>query len=232
MSSFYGLGSGGSFMDTFFGTSNSYSSYGSSGNSLVSSLGDLNMIKTGAYKKALKAYYSTQSSSGTDDKSDTESISGSGKADSKVSLSNLKTASKKVYESANKLKSADYSGKPEDLLKSVKSFVDDYNSMLSSTKNMNSYSILQTTIWGMEQMNISEGLLNKVGITIGADNTLSIDEEKFKDAKMSDLKALFSGSGSLADRVSQKASTLFNQSTNQLAINQGKFSYNMYGTLI
>ena len=229
MSSFYGLDSGSSFMDTFFGTSNSYSSYGSSGNSLVSSLGDLNMIKSGVYKKALKAYYKTQS----DNKdSSTESISGSGAADSKISLSNLKTASKKLYESANKLKSADYSGNTEDMLKTVKGFVDDYNSMISSTKNMNSYSILQTTIWGMEQMKASEGLLNKIGITIGADNTLSIDEDKFKEAKMSDLKGLFSGSGSLADRIAQKASTLFNQSTNQLAINEGKFSYNMYGSLI
>ena len=81
-------------------------------------------------------------------------------------------------------------------------------------------------------MNISEGLLNKVGITIGENNTLSLDEEKFKAANMSDLKALFSGSGSLADRVSQKASTMYNQSANQLAVNQGKMTYTMYGTLI
>ena len=49
---------------------------------------------------------------------------------------------------------------------------------------------------------------------------------------MSDLKALFSGGGSLADRVAQKASTLYNQSTNQIALNQGKSTYTMFGTLI
>lgn len=107
-----------------------------------------------------------------------------------------------------------------------------YNSVLGTTKSMNSYSILQTAVWGTEQMNLSQGLLNKVGITINDDNTLSLDETKFKAANMSDLKALFSGSGSLADRVAQKASTLYNQSTNQIALNQGKSTYTMFGTLI
>lgn len=229
MNGIYGMDSGNSFMNSFFGTSSS-----SSGPSLLSSLGDLQMIKSGAYKKAMKAYYANQvSQSKTDDK-DAETISGSGKADSKVKLSNLKSSAQKLYESAKALKNADYSkdAKPEDLLDKAKSFVNNYNSTLSTTKNMNSYSILQTAVWGTEQMNISEGLLNKVGISIGDDNSLSIDEEKFKTSKMSDLKALFAGSGSLADRISQKASTMYNQSTNQLAVNQGKMMYTRFGTLI
>lgn len=229
MNGIYGMNSGNSFMNSFFGTGGS-----GSGPSLLSSLGDLQMIKSGAYKKAMKAYYANQvSQSGTDDK-DAETISGSGAADSKVKLSNLKSSAQKLYESANALKNADYSkdAKPEDLLDKAKSFVNNYNSTLSTTKNMNSYSILQTAVWGTEQMNISEGLLNKVGISIGDNNSLSIDEEKFKSAKMSDLKALFAGSGSLADRISQKASTMHNQSTNQLAVNQGKMMYTRFGTLI
>lgn len=229
MFNIYGLDSNNSFMNTFFGTSNSSSTLGSS---LLTSLGDLQMIQSGVYKKAMKSYYASQTAASQN--SDAESIKDSGTADSKVNLSNLKSSAKKLYEAANNLKKADFSSdaKAEDLLDKAKSFVDSYNSTLATTKNMNSYSILQTAVWATEQMNISEGLLNKVGITIGENNTLSIDEEKFKAAKMSDLKALFSGSGSLADRVSQKASTMYNQSANQLAINQGKMTYTMYGTLI
>ena len=229
MSGIYGWNSGNSFMNSFFGTGGS-----GSGPSLLSSLGDLQMIKSGAYKKAMKAYYANQVSQSKTDGKDTDTISGSGTADSKVKLSNLKSSAQKLYESANALKNADYSkdARPEDLLSKAKSFIDSYNSTLSTTKNMNSYSILQTAVWGTEQMNISEGLLNKVGISIGENNSLSIDEEKFKSAKMSDLKALFSGSGSLADRISQKASTMYNQSTNQLAVNQGKMMYTRFGKLI
>lgn len=228
MNDMFGLGSYGtnSFMDTFFGTSSN------SGSSLISSLGDMQMIRSGVYKKAMKSLYAAKKEE-ISKSSDSESIKESGTADSKVSLSNLKSSAQKLYKAANELKSAKYDdAKPEDLLDKVKGFVTQYNNTLNATKNMNSYSILQTAVWGTEQMNISEGLLNKVGISIGEDNTLSIDEEKFKEARMSDLKALFSGSSSLADRLSQKASTLYNQSANQLAVNEGRLTYTMYGNLI
>jgi len=96
---------------------------------------------------------------------------------------------------------------------------------------MNSYSILQTAVWATEQVNISEGLLNKVGINVNYDNTLSINADKFKNAETTDLKALFEGSNSVAARIAQKASALANQSANQLVANSGSSLYNMFGTL-
>lgn len=237
MSDFYGIGGVGSssFFDSYFGSSSSSGSDltssvlggGGSASPLTSMLGDLSMIRSGAYKKALKAYYATQK---TDDR---ESIAGSGAADSNQSLSLVKSTAKSLNESAKKLQSADYDkSKPEDLLEDVKSFVSDYNSMIDSTKDLNSYSILQTTVWASEQMKVAGGLLDKVGITVGADNKLTLDEEKFKSADMSNLKALFSGSASLASRIAQKASTIGNQSANQLSLNAGRSLYTMFGTLI
>lgn len=230
MSDFFGVGSQGSnVFDTYFGTSSN-----NSGTSLLTGLGDLKMIQSGAYKKSLKAYYATQKKNDAEDgkDSDKESISNSGKADSKTQLSLVKSTSQKLYESANKLKSRDYSSKDfktEDVLSDVKNFISNYNSTINSTKKLNSYSMLQTAVWATEQMNISEGMLNKVGITIKDDNTLSIDEEEFKKARTSDVKALFGGTGSLVSRVAQKASTLANQSNNQLAVNSGKSFYTMRG---
>ncbi|MCH5252439.1 MAG: hypothetical protein J1F22_05640 [Lachnospiraceae bacterium] len=224
---FYGIGGfgGSSFFDSYFGATGS--STNNSAFSMNSMLGDLKMIQSGVYKKALKSYYAQVK---TDDEK--ESISKSGQADSDTSLSSVKSNAKKLNESAKALQNIDYSKVDrEDLLSSVKKFASDYNNLLSSTKNLNSYSMLQTAVWATDQMNISEGLLNKVGISIKADNTLAIDEEAFAKAKDSDLKALFSGSGSLAGRIGQKASTLFNQSVNQMATNSGKYTYSMYGTL-
>lgn len=230
MNNMYGIGYNSSFMSTFFGTGNSNSSGNSS---LISSLGDLKMIQNGTYKKALKSYYEAQKS-GDSTGTKFDSIKGTGTAEEKMSLSNVKSSAQKLYETSNTLKKADYSAnaKPEGLLNQAKDFVNSYNSTLKAAKNVDSYSILQTAIWGTEQMNLSEGILNKVGITIGVDNSLSLDEDTFKKANMSDLKVLFSGNGSLADRVSQKASTLYNQSANQLALNQGQMTYTMYGTLV
>lgn len=229
---FFGIGGfgSGSFMDSYFGTS----SGGSSISSMSSMLGDLSMIKSGMYKKALKSYYATQKAQAADsDNSDKESISKSGTADSNTTLSSIKSSSKKLYESAQKLQNTNYdSVSREDLLKDVKKFVSDYNETLSTSKKLNSYSMLQTAVWATDQMNTAEGMLNKIGVSIKEDNTLAVDEEKFNKALNSDFKGLFSGYGSLASRIRQKASTLYNQSTNQMAVNQGKFAYTNYGTLI
>lgn len=212
------------FYGNLFGSMNSAS--GSS--SLFSSLGDLTMINNGTYKKALKAYYAKAKQV---DETETKSTDKSTLVDSKENLSNLKSAATDMKLTANALKNKDFSKveKPEDVLDSVKEFVSDYNSMLNASKKINSYSILQTAVWGTDQMNASEMTLNKAGISINADNTLSIDEEKFKEASVSTLKALFSGSNSLSDRIAAKASALAVQSANQLSVNAGRSLYNASG---
>lgn len=231
MNDFFGVGSSSNVFDSYFGTS---SNSGSS--SFLTGLGDLKMIQSGAYKKSLKAYYATQKSNKSDESgatdSDKESIKDSGKADSKTQLSLVKSTSQKLYQNATALKNKDYSKKDfktEDVLSDVKKFISSYNDTLNSTKKLNSYSILQTAVWSTEQMNTAEGLLNKVGINIKDDNTLEIDEDAFKKARTSDVKALFAGTGSLASRIAQKASTMANQSNNQLAVNSGKSFYTMRG---
>ena len=99
MNNMYGLGTYGasSFVDTFFGTSST------SGGSLLSSIGDLQMIQKGAYKKAMKAYVAKLKSSDS-----AETIKNSGTADSGTKLSGLKSSSQKLYQAANDLKNASY----------------------------------------------------------------------------------------------------------------------------
>ena len=54
----------------------------------------------------------------------------------------------------------------------------------------------------------NENLLAKVGITVGEDNSLSVDEKKFKSADMTTVKSLFNGNQSYAYRVSAQASLI------------------------
>ncbi len=235
---FYGVNS--SFFDTYFGNSSkssnsngnttsmlfsSLSTANTTASSLTSAFGELQLIKSGAYKKALTAYYDLTKTNKS------ESISDSDSADSNTSLSTVKSTAKALNESAKALQSNDFdTATREELLTDVKDFASDYNNMLNSTKKLNSYSMLQTAVWATEQMNISEGMLNRVGITIQDDNTLAVNEETFKNAKLSDIKVLFEGNTSLASRISQKASTLVNQSANQMSLNLGTGSYTKYGT--
>ena len=114
----------------------------------------------------------------------------------------------------------------------AKAFVDAYNSTVNSTKKLNSYSILQTAVWGTERVGASEAALSDIGITIKEDNTLAIDEDKFSSADVGKIKSLFGGKGSLADQVSAKASAIVIQSTNQLSINSGKTIYSSSGIFL
>lgn len=224
MSDFFGISNNNSnIFNTFFGSSSSTNT--SSG---MTGLSDLKMIQSGAYKKALKAYYATQQ----DDDEINNSISNSGKADSDNSLSLVKSTAQTLNKAAGDLRDTDFDTASDDDLKSkVKAFVDGYNSTLTSTKNMNSYSILQTELWATKQVGVNAGLLNDVGISIDENNKLTLDEEKLKKADKGTLKSLFSGSGSLAAQIAQKSASLVNLSTNQLAVNSGKSTYTSSGTL-
>ncbi|MBR6475011.1 MAG: flagellar filament capping protein FliD [Lachnospiraceae bacterium] len=55
---------------------------------------------------------------------------------------------------------------------------------------------------------VSEGMLAKVGITIGSGNKLELDEDKLKEADISTLKTLFTGHNSYADKIVSKGNAI------------------------
>lgn len=212
-----------------FGGSQSTSDTGSM--SWMSGIGDLKSIQSGAYKKALKSLYDKQDKSAVSD-AVANTISGSGTSDSEKNLSNVKSSAVSLYNATKDLRSTNFdTASDEDVAKKVESFVKGYNSTLNATKKLDSYGILQTQVWAVEKLESAESMLGKAGITINADNTLSLDKDALKNADKATLKTLFSGSGSIADSMNQKASSIINQATNQLATNTGKAMYSSGGTL-
>lgn len=210
-----------------FGQSSSSSTVS---NSWMSGLTDLKMIQSGVYKKAIKSVYAKE---GSDAFSEAvkNTISGSGTTDSEKSLSSLKSGATSLYSASKDLRNFNFDKATDDEIASkLDSFVKSYNSTLNSSKNLNSYGILQTQVWATEKMEASESSLAKVGISINDNNTLSLDKSALKSADKSVLKSLFNGSGSLADSINQKASSLINQATNQIATNTGKTTYTASGT--
>ncbi len=94
---------------------------------------------------------------------------------------------------------------------------------------MNS-SILQKNTSMIRTVASYEKDLETVGITINSDNTLSIDEEKFKAANVVDIKNLFNTSSSLGESVFQSAAEIENlassaASNNSLYDSSASYSY-------
>lgn len=203
-----------------------FSNLGSSGASGGSNfLADYASIKNGSYAKLMKAYYS-------DDANDTVkkiASNSTSKEDSKT-LAKVESTTEDLKESADALletgskslfKKVDITTKDENgvetttkgydvnsIYKAVSNFVDDYNSVIHASKDANSNKINNRTTTLTNATKAHEKLLNKIGITINSDKTLSIDKDTFQQANMDTVKTLFNGNGSYGDRVSAQASQM------------------------
>lgn len=176
-------------------------------------LADYASIKNGSYGKLMKAYYAKTSSSEKSSSSDAiSSITGTTTSkDSADTLAKIQSSTDSLKDAADKLlvkgsKSVFESEDEDALYKAVSSFVDNYNSVLTNAGNSNSTSILQKTLTMVNATKANENLLSKVGITIGEDNSLSIDKEAFQSANKSSVKTLFNQTGSYGYSVSASAS--------------------------
>ena len=73
----------------------------------------------------------------------------------------------------------------------------------------------------LSQITISsnKSALSKIGVTINSDKSLSIDEEKFKEADMSKVKDLFSGSYSFAEKLTDRVNQIYRYASQGYSLN-------------
>lgn len=221
--SYFGVTTSG--VSTLFGSLNGASNTFSTS----SLLSDYASIKNGSYNKLLRSYYNKLNSE------ETESTDSTTKKATNTQLVSERDAAKELKDSADKLlktgkdslfnkteiKQKDGSVKEDydvdAIYKAVSDFVKDYNSTVEAIGNSNANSVLTT---GSSMVSFTKAMakgLADVGITVGLNNKLSIDEEAFKAADMSKVKSMFNGTGSYAYSVASSASTIANATNSQLA---------------
>ena len=96
----------------------------------------------------------------------------------------------------------------DSITKAVKSFVDNYNKTIESAGNSNTKDVLRNAAWLTKTTKSTERLLEKAGITVGADNKLELDEDALKKADIGTLKSIFTGYGSYISKVYDKAQSI------------------------
>ena len=228
--------------NTLFGSKSSISA----GSFLsASNFGDLSLMRSGVYTKMLKSYYAKQTSS-------TDKTSSSGKNSSsedylntindKISklktstsdeaLSSIKSEANQMKKAADAVTAIDYDKTSGVAVYSkVKDLVNTYNALAKQTGKSDLVSISQSRTWMVNDTKAHEAQWNKIGITIEDDQTLTIDEKKFKEASTSDIKNFLSGASGYASRLSTKANGFYQLASNQLTLNSGTSLYNKYGLL-
>ena len=121
--------------------------------------------------------------------------------------------------------------------KAVKTIVDDYNSVVEQAGNSETKNVLRNAAWMTGITEKAGNLLSKVGITIGKGNKLEFDEEGLKKKttlgesgiefdNISTLKSLFTGYGSFASQIEQKASAISSAAARTKGVDQ---TYNKSG---
>lgn len=190
---------------------------GSTASSSDNLLSDYASIKNGSYGKLMKSYYKQQdaekASALGDNKqklvlirSNADSLKKSADALNKDSLWEKKKITKTDEATGEKTEVEDYDWKA--ITKAVKSFIDDYNSVIEKTGDSETKGILRNAAWMTGMTDKAQNLLSKVGIKIGKGNKLELDEEALQSADITTLKSVFKGYGSFEDRVSQKADSI------------------------
>lgn len=206
---------------------------------------DYACIRNGSYFKLMDAYYgdgnkidgvNTPHSTLTskDDSKTLTKVKDAADGLTKSSGELLRSGSKSVF---NKTATTDETGKTttgydtDAVYKAVEQFTKDYNSVLKEAGDSNTDSILRTAKSMINNTKVNEKMLRSIGITIGTDNQLTIDEEAFKKADMSTVKSLFHNTGSYGYQTGVAASRINSYAQNEMSKantygKNGAYTYN------
>lgn len=144
---------------------------------------------------------------------------------STASAQSIKTASASAGNAAESIKSyADslkYSSEVDvdSYKKQAQSFIDSYNAMIDKVGNSDNQAVLQKGVLMVNTGKVYSSALKRAGITVGADNKLSLNSDLSK-VKAVNIKSVF-GSEGFSSKVIQKAEQI-----NVLTGGNGTFSAN------
>ena len=168
-------------------------------------------------------------------RSSADSLKKSADALGNASLYEKKKFKKKDEETGEETEVEDYDW--DAVTKAVKSFVDDYNSVVEQAGNSETKNVLRNAAWMTSITEKAGNLLSKVRITVGKGNKLEFDENALKEKtalgksgieldNISTLKSLFTGYGSFGSQISQKASAISNAAARTRGVDK---TYNKNG---
>lgn len=196
-------------------------------------LGDYMAIKNGSYGKLMRAYYGTSASDSVksiaNSNSSTTKTGNLTSADKKA-YAKVETAADALKDSADALlatgskslfnekdiTTTDENGvettkkgyDTDAIYKAVNSFVTNYNDTVKAAANVNDSSVTNRVNSMMNNTRVNEKMLNKIGVTVNDDGTLSLDKDTFMKADMKTVKNIFNGNGSYGYQTSAQASLI------------------------
>ena len=194
---------------SMLGTSNQ----GSSGFNFA----DYAAIKNGSYGKLVRSYYQgtareVESQKAATAYNKTGNTNNTAKASSASEID--KTGLGQIRKDADQLKTSTEALGSADLWKTkdnaaiagaVKDFAGDYNKVIDQASKVNSKEISQDIKSIKSMTDMFSKVLGKIGVSVGDDGKLSVDEEALKKADTATVRSLFEGNGTYGSQIADKA---------------------------
>lgn len=189
----------------------------SSGSSLVGLASEFQSIRSGSYGKLLSAYYTKMQSNSASEAEETET----------KNCKLVGTNASSLKSAAQTLSGMDFSeATEEDSLNAIKDFVSSYNSVIDTADDVDNKSILRNAVWMTNITKESAGLLSEIGISIGEDNKLTLDETKWAEASATAKNSLLTGRQGFAEKMLYKANQLTNASSQKTSYTASAYQKN------
>ncbi|MBQ5319580.1 MAG: hypothetical protein J6K17_10835 [Oscillospiraceae bacterium] len=115
---------------------------------------------------------------------------------------------------------------PDQMIAAVKDFTESYNATLDGLQKTDSLNALEKGVSLVNTTKAYARALSRVGIVVGSDNRLTVNEENVKKATAENFRSLFSGNYSYANKVADKASYI-----SRAADLKAQVTYNVKGNL-
>ena len=201
-----------------------FSSLNANNNSNAGAMGSLDLanyaaIKNGSYGKLVKAYYSENKSAETKASTAASKSTQTKKAQAQADVD--KTGLTTLKKDANELRSSAEALAKDDLWKgadgkvdmtkvagAVKDLANDYNKVLDQASKVSSKEVAQDLKFMTGMTDTFKKVLGKIGVTVGDDGKMSVDEEALKKADVATVKSLFNGKATYGEQIADKANSI------------------------
>lgn len=136
-------------------------------------------------------------------------------------------AANSLYKSIENLGALDITNDNRDnVYKAFSSLVKNYNELIKNTDKSANSNVVSQASYLKSLVNSNKSAFSKMGVTVNSDKSLSIDEEKFKDADMSGVKNLFGGAYSFAEKMTDRVNSIYRYATQGEALTRKTYDNN------
>lgn len=194
-----------------FNISSLFSNLGSGSAFGSFNLSDYASIKNGSYGKLMKSYYTEQKQTSVTDKTPASKTEKKDTTVDKTGLTQMKKDADTLKSAAEALdkddiwKQTNGSYDMDKIADAVKSFANKYNDTVVQASKVNSKDIAQDVRYMSSMTSTMSKSLSKIGVTVGTDGKLSVNEDELKKSNVSSIKTLFSGAVSYGSQIADRA---------------------------